>query len=187
MYKFWAKMNRGIVLGMIMLMGLAVYFIVDARAFEGEADEIKNMLFEFAHALEEINREFTPEANCDFINRFYTEYREASWHPSIPSMKQSAENTLETFLTLAPEQQSRNTSFNLTEIFSINKLATHVMRVNFMINVTPGNHGSNEGILFFDGFNQAYFRWGAERIHANAILIRTRGEWRFASVHFWMF
>ncbi|MCL2603118.1 MAG: hypothetical protein FWD90_01410 [Defluviitaleaceae bacterium] len=176
MTHFLAKINRGIALGIFMLIGLAVYFVIDARAFEGEAYEIRDAVVEFTDALNELHRGFTPEANSDFIRRFFTEYREAGRHPGIQSALQRAESTLEAFAELEPESLPASISFELSEITAIQKQSANAARVHFEVNFTATD--VTEQTQIFTGFVRG--RFGGQGFTVDALMLREGGEWRFA-------
>jgi hypothetical protein len=184
MTPFLVKINRGIALGIIMLIGLAVYFVIDARAFESEAYDVRDTVLAFTEALEDLHKSFTPEANRDFLRRFFTEYREASWHPGVPSARQNAERSLDMFTGWAEENLPESISFTLLEITNIQKQSANAARVRLEISIQTS--GTNEGTLFFNGFTDSDF-WrlaadGTGVLTAETLMLRDGGNWRFARV-----
>lgn len=177
MFQFLAKINRGILLGVCMLIGLAVYFAVDARAFEGEAYDIRDVIVDFVEAVHDLNQEFTPEANRAFVDRFFTEYRKPYWHPVVSSVRQNVEISLEELTERPPEYQPPYIAFTLDEIYAVQKQATNAVSVRFTMDVNI--RGADDGAMFFTGFVTGNSNRGNERIVVDAVLIRSGGEWRF--------
>lgn len=113
MKKFLSRMNRGIALGIVLLVGLAVYLTADALAFGRETEEIHEFIAEYLEELERLNavffssveegsqieREQMREEVTAFLSRYFVEYRASSLgnvnlHTMLSS-KQRAKRALE--------------------------------------------------------------------------------------------
>ncbi|MCL2204175.1 MAG: hypothetical protein FWB88_09595 [Defluviitaleaceae bacterium] len=181
MSHFLSKINRGLALGMVMLMGLAVYFIADARAFRGEPYAIWDTIVAFVDAVEELNREVSPGAQEDFVDRFYTEFRMAGWHPAQPSLLTRAEAALDTFAQTEGAHLPAPVAFHLTQIADIHRQASHMVRVQFSMQVNFPVMEREAQASFFNGFAHVTYGMVSDYMRVDALLIRSGGVWRFAT------
>jgi len=51
-HNLFRRINRGVLLAAVLLIGLILYLIIDNLSFAGEKDAIKDMLFDYAEAAE---------------------------------------------------------------------------------------------------------------------------------------
>jgi len=189
MMHYFTRLNRGLILAAVLLIGLSIYFVVDARAFEAETYDIRGVIVDFVQAVEALNGDFAPADNDAFTAQFITEWRHAGWHSSQWSLHQSVHHALTNFETRPPEHLITDMTFTLVEIANIQKQAANAVRVQFTMhaaapagNVTPAE---DPRVFFFTGFgNSAYWR-GTDYIHVDAMMLRTGGDWRFATASVW--
>lgn len=86
--KSWKKMNRGILLGGIVFVGVGCYVVVDQHNFKSEKPEIESVVTEFVEGLESYN--VTPEkyrekgkelsdADAEALKKDYWEFIDKYW------------------------------------------------------------------------------------------------------------
>jgi hypothetical protein len=183
MKKFITRMNRGLVLAIVLLIGLAVYFVVDARAFESEIETVRDVIVDFVAATNALNGDFSEEASRAFVDRFIMEYRPPTWHPSQQSLMQNVTQALDMFQTWPEQFFTSEATLNLLEISSIQKQSTNAVSVQFELTINVDNASIDDRITFFTGFGHGAFWVGIEQIRMDGLLLRTGGEWRFAVGH----
>jgi hypothetical protein len=187
MNQFFARMNRGIILGAVLVIGLAGYFVYDARAFEGEAYAVRDTIVGFVDEVRAINTLLAAGGEDDemlqtadaFLSRFFTEYRHPMWHSGIHSSRQSAEEGLDMLITGSLPLTLGGVSLTLSEISNIQKQAANAVRVQFIMEADRGNRPD---ALFFNGFMAfSSDRMGNDRLSIDALMLRVDGAWRFAT------
>jgi hypothetical protein len=180
-----SRINRGIALGVVLLAGLAVYFVTDARAFDAEVYKVRDVVFAFVDAVEELNHHFSAEGGAEFAERFFVEYREPHWHQNMMSLKQRVQRDLVSG-SRSFDAPIPGLAFTLSDSITVQKIATHGVRVVFMMDVENSQAEAHDS--YFNGFNHSMgFRtFGRnEPYTVTAILLRDGfgGEWRFATAH----
>jgi hypothetical protein len=180
-----SKMNRGVVLGAILLICLSGYFVYDARAFEKEAHAVGDAIIAFVGEAQEINAmlasDIAPDekrrAAEDYVNRFFTEYRASHRHRFAPSVRQSTFDALEAFIDFGHNIIPSAVSLTLSDISSMQKQSADAVSVAFTL---WAGRGAAPAAVYFDGFGAAIPDINDGRIDVNALLFRVGGEWLFA-------
>lgn len=174
-------------MAVLLLTILSVYFFVDARAFESDAAAVQDFIIEFVQAAEAMNRGFTREEAAAYLERFTVEAREPYWHPDTQSMQDQTRWALNSLYTMPPASRATDATFTLLEISSIQKIATHAVRVVFVVDIDIA--GADEMDFYFNGLGQSVAGrghiFGRDPYTITATLFRPGfgGQWRFASAH----
>ena len=192
--RFLSRMNRGIVLAVVLLIGMSIYFVIDARAFDRERDAIEEMIEGFIVQANRINalildlpyEEVRDEIDA-FIEEFFIEYRAGYHGRHFRTARQSAESGLQTLSQMPEDMRTDEVELSLARITSMQKQATNAVRVRFYIDAEIN---SEAGLIFFNGFSVTRYHFGTPgttnvRINqetVDALLIRSGGQWRFAEV-----
>ena len=142
MIKFLRRSNRGLVLGLLLILGIAVYFVVDARAFERQRYEVREAIVDFLAALEDINNLLASDApqtqqraEIDaFIARFYVDFRPPFHHHQSRTTRQAVIENLAAALSDDDRPVFMNEkTFTLERVTNITKAATNAVSVQFEV------------------------------------------------------
>lgn len=138
MKRFLKKANRGIILGILLLVGTAVYIIIDLQQFKSERPEIESVLSDFVENIDEFSsvpaeyrfndRTYEGQVKDDFVkkyNQFIDKYWTASddnvniysWSMKKPDMKSSVND----FISGLQDRTPVSCDFSLKTINSVNK------------------------------------------------------------------
>ena len=153
MKNFLKKMNRGVALAIVLIIGLMAFFVVDAVTFSQEEDAIKEFLVEYLEECAQVNllsveyRNFEAEIPDsvidaktkeieDFVEKYYTEYKRVN-SSYYYSTKSSILNNTNYMFTNNRElnQYVEELEYSLVNISSIQKQATNAVRVSFNVNI----------------------------------------------------
>jgi hypothetical protein len=208
MKNFFRKINRGVALAIILIVGLTVFFIVDAAAFEKEKPELKNFLEEFLEECAKINLlpeqyrvpgadipedviEAKTKETKDFVDKYFTEYNSRQHQYSV-STKQQIQ-----WLTENMHQENQrnknvieNLSYTLVDISGIQKQATNAVRISFTVSM---NLSASPDVRFLN-ITQPVWGWGymiysnntdeiqsmGSEFSMNITLFKVNGEWKIA-------
>ena len=153
MKKFTIKMNRGIALGLALLIGLSLYLTYDTMAFNRrEADVIHEMITTFLSSIEQLHVDMNAAVlprekqlvTADFLSTHFTNFRPPGYHHQRPSTLQMAQNSLRQFSEPHFQGVVDSVNFTLLEISSIQKRSTHAASVTFDMRISgygmPWNH-----------------------------------------------
>jgi hypothetical protein len=84
MKKFLRKVNRGLVLGGVLIIGTTIYIIADLKNFEKEKPVVEQTITEYAQAVAKFN--ITPEKNREYnitLNKEDSQKLTADWQAII--------------------------------------------------------------------------------------------------------
>jgi len=211
MKKIWKKMNRGVALAIILLVGLIIFFIIDNAVFAQEKPMLNEWLEEFLEETAKVNllpeqyrvpgaeipddviEAKTKEAK-DFVDKYFTEYK--SQYVSNSRKQQII------WLTDVMHEENRrmgnvieDISFSLVNISGIQKQATNAVRISFTVNMIIS---ASPSIRFLNltqpvrGFSYTHNSFTDEEIQnmssefsMNITLFKINGEWKIAESQQW--
>ena len=224
MKNYLSTINRGIALGLVLIIGLSVYLIHDAMAFtRRETETIRLMIEEFLTTTEQLHHDlYTAESQDrlqalinDYLNTYYTDFRDRRAHPQQMNARQSAESSL---LMLSQDTVSGmvgDISFTLIDIQSIQKQSTNAASIRFTMRVSGNGApweqyfngawanmvdwqrgfefrnmiflpGGGYGLVNRDATQSEEYSEDFEvEYQVNALLIREGGTWRWGTFSAW--
>jgi len=194
---FLSRINRGIALGLLVLITVAVWFLMSTIQFNRQLDTVKSFISDYVDALEPLNMVITTgyesemRAHVDgFISNFFVTYsRNISSPLRFMGSKSFVTQQLEELMH--PDTgRIASVSFTLREIHTIQQVATSAAEVSFTISLEGVTYNASR---VFDGtFNNRPPNYAGEDDIAmgwagsgnfDALLYRINGEWRIVHMH----
>ena len=200
---FLRRVNRGIMLGIVLLLGLSIYFVVDARAFEREMDDIQATLLAFTAATQQLNATLASDTSAAyqrqavnaFLEEYFVEFRRWPRNHWMRTSRQEAVYALDDILAFPPGHFTGCVELTLTELSNMRKQATNAVQLTFVMRVTPpegmhttyfnGFFNASSSVGFFDSIGGFAMIDSGNELRVEAIMLRSGGQWRFADVTVW--
>jgi len=206
------KINRGVVLAAILLIGLVIFFIIDNAVFAQEKPMLKEWLEEFLEETAKINLlpeqyrvpgveipddviEAKTKETKDFVDKYFTEY--------LPRYVSHSRKQNILWLTDFMHEENRNMnniiedlSFTLVNITGIQKQATNAVKISFTVNASISSTASARFLNITQpewGFsytmtpfeNEEEIQQINSEFSMNITLFKVNGKWKIAESQQW--
>lgn len=204
---FFRRINRGIVLGIILVIGLSCYLAIDSIAFEDERETIKQVLEDYARDMEaflllpEKYREIgvnVPDPvienkikeNNELVNKYFTSTTKSYRR----NMKESIAGELERMLKSNQESGNKIKSCEarLTKVKNITKHGSNLVTVEAVMDITTISTLEAETFHLFHGGGTYYdnnleipadmsFLTRSYEITFTCEMVKRDGAWMFSN------
>lgn len=151
MSKFLKKINRGVALGIIMLIGLIVFFIMDSAAFAKEEPELKDFLDEYLEECAKINLlpaqyrepgvsipdeviEAKTKEGKEFVEKYFTDYKRGNYYSDKENLLLTMGSVYKT--NRDSKYAIKDFKYSLISISGIQKQSSNAVKIRFKANMT---------------------------------------------------
>ena len=211
MKSFLKKMNRGVALAIVLVIGLGGFLIVDAVTFSKEEPILKEFLEEYLQEYSQIillpeqYREIDADIPDDvinakneeskkFIEKYFTEYNTNNRNYNNSSM-QNITNGLKFIFQYNKDNGYciKNAECSLSNISSIQKQGTNAVRINFKVNMKVSASPQAQYVFLTQTYSSVDNRYNNSTDSKNiadetlesdftVILLKINGNWKIAEV-----
>jgi len=210
MKSFLKKMNRGVALAVILLIGLIIFFIIDSVTFAKEEPALKDLLEELLDDCVKINLlpeeyrkpgaeipdgvvEAKTQEFKDFVEKYFTEYKRVNspyYYSTRAGLLTRAEFMFES--NNSSGYFIKDIEYSLVSISGIQKQSTNAVRISFKVNMKVSASYNAQYIFLtsiqshgFDRYsdnNQARDEIKSESMEYDFtfILFKINGKWKIA-------
>ena len=210
-FNFLRRVNRGIVLAILLIIGLACYLIVDNIAFKDEREAIKQVLEDYAKdmgtflLLPEQYREIgvsVPDSvvenkikeNNELVNKYFTSENSGNNRYNIFNIEESIANELKILLKNNQESRNKIKSYEakITKVKSIAKNGTSLVSVEAVMDITTiATRGAEMFNVFYsDGMyskdnpevtEDMSFFTRSYEVTFECEMVKRNGTWKFSN------